>query len=200
VVSATHRSIPSLTSNYDLIDAIQTDAPINHGNSGGPLFDARGRVIGINAQIRSASGSAEGVGFAVPINSAKRSMKQLISGGSVSYAFIGVETTDLTPALAKHFGYSVRHGAVITRVVPRSPAADAGLHGGKGEQRYLGVDFTPGGDAIVSIDGRPVRSSEDLVRIVTDNLSPGDIARFTVIRRGTRVKVPVLLARRPATP
>src|SRR5204863_5563932 len=96
VVAATHRSIESLTSKYNLVDAIQTDAPINHGNSGGPLFDARGRVIGINAQIRSDSGNAEGVGFAVPINSAKRSMEQLIGHGSVSYAYIGVVTTDLT--------------------------------------------------------------------------------------------------------
>src|SRR5207249_3698048 len=101
VVSAIHRSIDSLTSKYNLVDAIQTDAPINHGNSGGPLFDARGRVIGINAQIRSNSGTAEGVGFAVPINSAKRSMEQLIQHGSVSYAYIGVVTTDLPPALAK---------------------------------------------------------------------------------------------------
>ena len=79
VVSATHRSIESLTSKYSLVDAIQTDAPINHGNSGGPLFDARGRVIGINAQIRSDSGTAEGVGFAVPIDSARRSMEQLVA-------------------------------------------------------------------------------------------------------------------------
>ncbi len=81
VVSATERSIESLTSAYDVSDAIQIDAPINHGNSGGPLLDARGRVIGINAQIRSDSGNAEGVGFAIPINSARRSMEQLISTG-----------------------------------------------------------------------------------------------------------------------
>ncbi len=78
VVSATQRSIDSLTSGYNVVDAIQTDAPITHGNSGGPLFDARGRVIGINAQIRSDSGNAEGVGFAIPINAAKRSMRQLV--------------------------------------------------------------------------------------------------------------------------
>src|SRR5205085_9695441 len=90
VVAATLRSIESLTSQYNLVDAIQVDAPINHGNSGGPLFDARGRVIGINAQIRSASGNAEGVGFAVPINAAKRSMTQLLAGGKVSYAYVGI--------------------------------------------------------------------------------------------------------------
>jgi S1-C subfamily serine protease len=200
VVSATHRSIDSLTSNYALVDAIQTDAPINHGNSGGPLFDARGRVIGINAQIRSNSGGAEGVGFAVPINSARRSMEQLIATGSVSYAFVGVTTQDLTPALAKHFGYSVEHGAVIATVQPDSPAAKAGLRGGKHDKSYLGVDFKNGGDVVVGIAGHPVRSSEDVVRIVTDALVPGQRVQITIVRDGKRLDVPVRLAERPASP
>ena len=97
VVSATQRSITSLTSRYNVVDAIQIDAPINHGNSGGPLFDARGRVIGINAQIRSDSGTAEGVGFAVPINAAQRSMRQLVAVGHVVYAYVGVTTEDSDP-------------------------------------------------------------------------------------------------------
>ena len=101
VVSAVQRSIESLTSQYNLVDAIQVDAPINHGNSGGPLFDAQGRVIGINAQIRSDSGTAEGVGFAVPINAARRSMEQLIATGKVTYAYVGVTSEDLTPSLAE---------------------------------------------------------------------------------------------------
>ena len=93
VVSATKRSIASLTSIYNVVDAIQIDAPINRGNSGGPLFDARGRVIGVNAQIRSESGQNEGVGFAIPINAAKRSLEQLVEDGDVSYAYVGVTTT-----------------------------------------------------------------------------------------------------------
>ena len=196
VVSATHRSIESLTSDYSLVDAIQTDAPINHGNSGGPLFDARGRVIGINAQIRSNSGASEGVGFAVPINAARHSMDQLVATGSVSYAFVGVTTQDLTPALAKHFGYSVQRGAVIASVQKGSPAAGAGLKGGNRDESYLGVDFKAGGDVIVSLAGRPVRSSEDVVRIVTDALSPGQRVRVTVIRDGKRLEVPLHLAQR----
>jgi S1-C subfamily serine protease len=200
VVSATHRSIDSLTSNYALVDAIQTDAPINHGNSGGPLFDARGRVIGINAQIRSSSGGAEGVGFAVPINAAKRSMEQLVATGSVSYAFVGVTTEDLTPALARHFGYSVEHGAVIASVQPDSPAGDAHLKGGNRDESYLGVDFKAGGDVIVAMAGHPVRSSEDVVRIVTDALAPGQQVRLTIIRDGKRIQVPVHLSERPASP
>jgi 2-alkenal reductase len=200
VVSATHRSISSLTSNYALVDAIQTDAPINHGNSGGPLFDARGRVIGINAQIRSATGTARGVGFAVPINSARRSMEQLVATGSVSYAFIGVTTEDLTPALAKHFGYSVDHGAVIVSVQSDSPARDAGLRGGSRDESYLGVDFKDGGDVIVAIADQPVRSSEDVVRIVTDSVSAGQQVPMTIVRDGKRLQIPIRLAERPASP
>jgi 2-alkenal reductase len=195
VVSATRRSIDSLTSSFNLVDAIQTDAPINHGNSGGPLFDARGRVIGINAQIRSTSGTAEGVGFAVPINSAKRSMQQLIASGSVSYAFVGVETTDLTPALAHRFGYAVSRGAVVTNVVPGGPAESAGLRPGPSTASALGVDFPRSGDVIVAIDGHPVAGSEDIARIVT-NLSPGQLARFTVERGHARLQLSVRLSQR----
>jgi 2-alkenal reductase len=199
VVSATKRSIDSLTSKFPLVDAIQTDTLINHGNSGGPLFDARGRVIGINAQINSNSGSAEGVGFAVPINSAKRSMEQLIADGAVSYAYIGVTTDDLTPSLANRFGYSVSHGAVITGVVHGAPAAKAGLRGGSGLRHVLGTVFTPGGDVIVAINGRRVTSSEDIVRIVTETLSPGETARFTIERDNKQRDVAVRLTQRPAS-
>jgi 2-alkenal reductase len=199
VVSATKRSVGSLTSDFNLVDAIQTDALINHGNSGGPLFDARGRVIGITAQIRSTSGNAEGVGFAVAINSVKRSMQQLIANGSVSYAFVGVETEDLTPALAKRFDYPVDRGAVITSVVDGSPAAAAGLRGGSGREDVLGIEFVRGGDVIVAIDGQTVRGSEDIVRIVTDSLSPGQVARFTIQRGDARREISVRLGERPET-
>jgi S1-C subfamily serine protease len=195
VVSAVHRSVESLTSDFNLVDAIQTDAPINHGNSGGPLFDARGRVIGINAQIRSTSGDAEGVGFAVAINSAKRSMQQLIANGSVSYAFVGVETTDLTPALARRFDYPVQRGAVVTDIVAGSPAARAGLQPGRRTASAFGLDFPRSGDVIVAIDGRRVTGSEDIARIVT-NLSPGEVVRFAVERGDRRLELPLRLGER----
>src|SRR6478672_8910722 len=198
VVSATQRSIESLTSQYNLVDAIQVDAPINHGNSGGPLFDARGRVIGINAQIRSQSGQAEGVGFAVPINSARRSMEQLIANGSVSYAYVGVETTDLTPALARRFGYAVSQGAVVTGLQPGSPAVKAGLRADSSRAQAFGVVFPRNGDVIVAIDGQRVAGSEDIARIVT-NMSPGDIARFTVQRGHSRLALPLRLGERSET-
>jgi S1-C subfamily serine protease len=200
VVSATERSIDSLTSRYSLVDAIQTDAPINHGNSGGPLFDARGRVIGINAQIRSDSGSAEGVGFAVPIDSARRSMAQLIATGRVSYAYVGIETEDLIPSIAKQLGYPVSHGAVVIRVNPRTPGAAAGLRAGNDRRELLGEQFVRGGDVIVAINGQPVGSAADVVRIVTEQLSPGQSVPVTYIRAGRRHRVIVKLAERPANP
>ena len=198
VVSATERSISSLTSQYSLVDAIQTDAAINHGNSGGPLFDARGRVIGINAQIRTDSGSAEGVGFAVPIDSARRSMTQLVAAGRVSYAFVGIETEDLIPSIAKRLHYPVSHGAVVTKVNPNTPGAQAGLRAGTVSQHLLGSPFVSGGDVIVSIAGHSVRSAEDVVRVVTEEVSPGQSVPITFIRAGRRHQVTVKLAERPA--
>ena len=173
VVSATERSIPSLTSGYDVSGAIQVDAPINHGNSGGPLLDARGRVIGINAQIRSDSGNAEGVGFAIPINSARRSMEQLISTGRVAYAYIGVTTQDVTPALARRFDLGAERGALIQSVVDGAPADEAGLHGGATARRFNGVSINLGGDLIVAFAGEPVERAADVAAIVTERLRPG---------------------------
>jgi S1-C subfamily serine protease len=200
VVSATRRSIDSLTSRYDVADAIQTDAPITHGNSGGPLFDARGRVIGINAQIRSESGQSEGVGFAIPINAAKRSFRQLVRNGRVAYAFVGINAEDLTPTIAKRFDYPVDRGAVIATVVAESPAETAGLRGGSEQRRLNGFDFRLGGDVVVQIGGQKIRSADDLVRIVSERLAPGQVVDFTVLREGKRLVVPVRLGERPRRP
>jgi S1-C subfamily serine protease len=198
VISATRRSIPSLTSRYEVAEAIQIDAPINHGNSGGPLFDARGRVIGINAQIRSDSGNAEGVGFSIPINAARRAMEQLLATGRVVYAFIGVTTQDLTPSIAKRFGLGAGRGALIAEVESGTPAAKAGLKGGSHEASLNGIDITLGGDLIVAIAGEAVHSAEDVSRIVTERLLPGQVVPFDVLRGGTRrERVMVTLAERP---
>jgi len=200
VVSATNRSIESLTSLYDLTGAIQTDAPINKGNSGGPLFDAEGRVIGINAQIRSQSGNGEGVGFAVPINAAKRSMRQLIETGRVAYSYVGVTTEDLTPSIAREFGDPVQRGAVIANVRPDTPGAAAGLRGASERRFFRGESVSRGGDIVVAINEFPVRSADDLVRIIAERLSPGETATFTVVRGDDRRRIRVVLGERPSRP
>jgi S1-C subfamily serine protease len=200
VVSATRRSIDSLTSDYTVADAIQTDAPITHGNSGGPLFDARGRVIGINAQIRSQSGQAEGVGFAIPINAAKRSLQQLVRNGRVVYAYVGVNAEDLTPTIARRLDYAVERGAVVACVVPDSPGAKAGLRGGSEKRQLNGFEFRFGGDVVVAIGNTKVRAADDLVRVVSETLLPGQVAQFTVLRDGKRLVLPVELGERPRRP
>jgi S1-C subfamily serine protease len=200
IVSATRRSIDSMTSEYTVADAIQTDAPITHGNSGGPLFDARGRVIGINAQIRTNSGQTEGVGFAIPINAAKRSFEQLAQTGRVAYAYVGVNAEDLTPTIARRFDYAVERGAVIACVVRGSPGAKAGLRGGNETRELNGFEFRHGGDVVVAIGNTPVRSADDFVGIISESLLPGQVVRFRVVREGRRLTVPVRLGDRPRRP
>ena len=199
VVSAIHRSIDAITvQTYKVVDAIQTDAPITHGNSGGPLLDARGRVIGINAQIRSQSGNGNdsGVGFAIPIDAAKRSVQQLLAKGRVTYAYVGIETDDMTPSLARALHYGVDHGALVIDVKSGSPAEHAGLRGGNSEVDVLGIqNLVTGGDVITAINGTPVDHADDVVRIVS-TLQPKDVAVFTVVRNGERRKLAVTLAER----
>jgi S1-C subfamily serine protease len=199
VVSAIRRSIDSLVSVYRVVDAIQIDAPITHGNSGGPLFDARGRVIGINAQIRSESGNAEGVGFAIPINAATRSMAQLIATGQVVYAYLGVTTETLTPTLARHLGYDASRGAIVAAVRDGSPADKAGLQGGDGRETFNGLQVTEGGDVIVAVGAHQVRSADDVVREVSERL-PGQTIALTILRDGERKVVRIRLGTRPTAP
>jgi len=200
VVSAVDRSIASLTSLYSVAGAIQTDAPINRGNSGGPLFDAKGRVIGINAQIRSNSGTAEGVGFAIPIDIARRALDQLVRTGRVSYAYIGITTQDVTPGLARRFGFAAERGALVSQVEPGTPAAKAAIRGGTRVVEYSGLRITLGGDLIVRIGSTAVASAQDVSRAVTV-LLPGDRVPFTLLRGGkTREVVQVTLAERPSAP
>jgi S1-C subfamily serine protease len=199
VVSAIRRSIDSLVSVYRVVDAIQIDAPITHGNSGGPLFDARGRVIGINAQIRSESGNAEGVGFAIPINAAKRSMAQLIATGQVVYAYLGVTTETLTPTLARHLGYDASRGAIVAVVRDGSPADKAGLEGGDERETFNGLEVTRGGDVIVAVGAQRARSADDVVRAVSARL-PGQTIALTILRDGERKVVRIRHGARPVTP
>jgi 2-alkenal reductase len=200
VVSAVGRSIASLTApDFQLVDAIQTDASIAHGSSGGPLVDARGDVVGITAQIRNDAGGATGIGFAVPIDAARRSLRELLARGRVAYAYAGVTTEDMTPAIARALGLkNVAFGALVDRVSAGGPAARAGLRGGSGSQEVDGQTVTPGGDVVVAVNGRQVSSADDLVRIVTNSLRPGKTADFTVVRAGVRRRIAIRPVERPA--
>jgi serine protease Do len=157
---------------------IQTDAAINFGNSGGPLINARGEVIGINAAISS---RASNIGFAVPINQAVAILPQLKTTGRVSRGFIGVTLTDVTPALQRALNLSTTQGAIVQDVTANSPAARAGL------RAY---------DVIVDVEGRPVRGNEELIREIAAR-QPGSVARLDIVRDGRRQSLPVKLAERP---
>jgi S1-C subfamily serine protease len=196
VVSAAGRSVESLT-DFQIDDAIQTDAAINPGNSGGPLLDAEGRVLGINQQIRTASGADEGVGFAVPVDLIKRSIEQLRADGDPDYAYIGVSTQALYPQLAERLEVDADTGALIAEVVPGSPADEAGLEGGDQETRFQGAQITVGGDVIVSVDGERLVEEADLARFISGK-SPGDTVSLEVIRDdGDAEEVEVTLGERP---
>jgi S1-C subfamily serine protease len=159
-------------------------------------------VIGINAQIRSDSGTAEGVGFAIPINSARRSMEQLVSTGRVAYAYVGVSTQDVTPTMARRFGFAAERGALIQTVVAGAPAARAGLRPSTRERLFNGIAISTGGDLIVGFAGERVERAADIARIVTERLRPGQTVAVTVVRGGSgeRETVRLRLVERPLSP
>ena len=197
VVSATDRTIESLT-NFQIDDAIQTDASINPGNSGGPLLDAEGKVIGIDQQINTTSGGNEGVGFAVPIDLVNRSLDQLRNNGDVRYAYLGVSTEPLYPQLADRLDIPSDTGALVAKVVPGGPADDAGLQGSDQKIRFQGQEVDAGGDVITSVDGHQIVTESDLPQVIS-NLNPGDTTTLQIIRDGDRQDVDVKLGERPSS-
>jgi 2-alkenal reductase len=200
VISALGHSIPSLTSRFDVPDAIQLDAPLNHGDSGGPVLNAAGSVIGIVAQVRVDAGSSSpSLGYAIPIGIVQRSLEEIVEHGEVRYAYLGVTTEDITPALAASLGYPRLRGALIQTVEPHSAAARAGLRAGTKTQVVAGRQVTKGGDVIVDIAGVRVRGADDVARIVAGQLRPNQVAIFTVIRNGHRLAVAVRLGVRPGS-
>lgn len=198
VVSAISRSVASLTSDYDLIDVIQIDATINRGNSGGPLFNARGKVIGMNAQIRSESGTSEGVGFAIAIDTALRSMEQLVESGVVQYPWIGTCTASLVPTVATQLGYAVERGALITTVFAETPAHASGLREGTGEELVDGIRYSVGSDVVTAVDSREIVSAESLIRELLLR-RPGDTVDLEVQRGSETLALELTIGERPAS-
>jgi 2-alkenal reductase len=196
VISATDRSIESLTG-FRIQGAIQTDAAVNHGNSGGPLVDARGQVLGINSQIESTGGGGEGVGFAVPVDTVRRSVAALRRDGRVRYAFLGVATKPVFPQLAARFDLPVHRGAYIQTVAKDSPAGKAGLRGGTRRATFQVQAYRIGGDIVTQVAGRRVRTSDDLGAALLP-FAPGSRVALKVWRDGRSRTVTVTLGSRPA--
>jgi S1-C subfamily serine protease len=200
IVSAIQRQITA-PNEYAIDHVIQTDAAINHGNSGGPLLNARGEVIGVNAQIETggASQGNVGVGFAVPSNTVKSVAGQLIESGKVEHAAIGILAQQLTPAVAKEFRLPVNSGVVIEEVQSGSGAAQAGLKGGTTDVTVAGESYRLGGDIIVAANGMPVKDLASL-RDITSDLEPGDSITLEIYRGEVKRTIDVKLGRQPSSP
>jgi S1-C subfamily serine protease len=197
VVSALGRTVQ--TSQTSFIDgAIQTDAAINRGNSGGPLINSRGEVIGINSAIYTPSGTTAGIGFAIPINTAKLIAHDLMTEGRVHRAYLGVETLSVAGGLAEALGLPVQEGLLVEQVTRGGPAAAAGIHGGdRAAQGSMGRIML-GGDIIVAIDGEKIATQFD-VNIFLNRKRPGDSATVSIYRGGKKMDITVKLGERSGT-
>jgi S1-C subfamily serine protease len=195
IISSLGRSIRS-EAGILIEDVIQTDAAINPGNSGGPLLDSEGRIIGINSAIISPTGASVGIGFAIPVNTAKRTLPELIQKGYVSYPWIGASVFPLIPEFAKSLGLKVERGAMIMEVVRGGPADKAGLRGGNRQVQVGNVMLPVGGDVIMEFDGEKVTSSDELIRLIRAS-RPGDRVALKVLRNGKFLTVNITLGERP---
>ena len=196
VISSVGRMLRS-SSGLPVEDIIQTDASINPGNSGGPLIDSSGRMIGINTAIFSPTGSNVGIGFAIPIDTAKMVLDDLIEKGYYAYPWIGASLMTLTPDLAEDLKLPVKSGAMLVEVVANGPAAQAGLRGGRERAQIGNKIVIVGGDTIVRIEGEPINDADSAIRKVR-KYRPGDRIRVDVVRwSGDKRTFTVTLAEKP---
>jgi len=199
IVSALQREITA-PDGFAIDKVIQTDAPINPGNSGGPLLNARGEVIGVNSQIAPdpAGGSGNiGIGFAVPINTVKEVVSQILETGRVEHAYLGIQMVTLNETITENFRMPVTAGVLLVEVVPGSPADKAGLKGGDTRVIIDGQTYMLGGDVVTKVDGTPVDSADD-VRAAVRAKKPGDSVSLEIHRQKETKTVTVELGRQPA--
>jgi S1-C subfamily serine protease len=195
IVSAVQRRIEA-PNRLSISHVIQTDAALNHGNSGGPLLNAQGQVIGVNAQIET-GGSSQGnvgIGFAIPINTVKAVVADLIEHGKTEHAFLGVEGKTLQPNISRLFHLPVTRGVLVASVRKNSGAAEAGLKAATNEVTVEGESWPVGGDVIVAVNGQPVQTVERLVDVIASK-KPGDKIDLELVRGSNRIHVTVKLGR-----
>lgn len=197
VVSALGRTVQTSQSTY-IDEAIQTDAAINRGNSGGPLINTHGEVIGINSAIYTPTGTTAGIGFAIPINTAKRIAHDLITDGRVHQAFLGVDTISINESFAEALGLPAQEGLLVQTTTRGGPAAVAGIHGGDRVAQAGMRRFYTGGDVITAIDGAKVSNPVD-VSLALNKKRPGDTVMVTLFRGGKKMDLPVKLGERPGS-
>jgi S1-C subfamily serine protease len=198
IISALGRVVPASSSRYAMVDLIQTDAPINPGNSGGPLLDSAGRVIGVNSMIFTDSGTSSGVGMAVPVDTVKRVVPQLLETGSYAHPWLGLTGMSVTPVLAEALSLPVEQGVLIESVVNGGPAEMAGLRGGARQQSVDGQDIAVGGDIMVAVGGMEIQNFDDVVSYLAANTQAGQKLEITVLRDGQRQTFTVTVGERPA--
>jgi S1-C subfamily serine protease len=197
IVSAIQRQIEA-PNGFSISHVIQTDAAINPGNSGGPLIDSAGRVIGINSQIQTGGGGGGnvGIGFAVPINTAREVVAQIEEHGEVKHAYLGISGGSITPDLAKALKLSVEEGVLVNEVVKGGPADEAGVKGGDTSATVEGANLRLGGDVITEVAGKRVSGMEEVINAV-NSASPGDKMELTIDRDGDTKTIVVTLGVRP---
>ncbi|HDQ71110.1 MAG TPA: PDZ domain-containing protein [Chloroflexi bacterium] len=199
VISALGRIIESPDGRF-IGEAIQTDAAINPGNSGGPLLDLRGQLIGVNSQIISPNRASAGIGFAVPVNTVRRVVPQLIAQGRYPHPWLGVDYLPLTPNWVEAFRRAELavpdEGLLVLQVAPNGPAEQAGIRGGDRVIRMGNVRVPVGGDVITAIDGQPMTNAKDFIVYLETKTLVGDTVQVTFIRDGEEQTVPVTLAER----
>ena len=200
IVSAVQRSIIAPNQVSTIGHVIQTDAALNHGNSGGPLLNAAGEVIGVNAQIAPSSANANiGIGFAIPIDTVKQVASALIEHGKVEHAFLGIEAKAIDSEIARILHLPVEHGLIVARVIHGTGAAKAGLRAGDTEVVVAGDGWPAGGDILVEADGHPLVSVDDLRNVIADK-TPGSSLKLELYRGSKKMTLTVKLGRQPTSP
>ena len=195
IISSLGRTIRSEVGTL-IEDVIQTDAAINPGNSGGPLLNSEGEIVGINSAIISPTGGSVGIGFAIPVNTAKKVVPELIAKGYVTYPYIGATIQSLIPEMAKYLKLKIERGAMISEVVKDGPADKAGLKGGNQRVQVGNMIVLVGGDIVVKADQLEVKTNDELIRYIRER-KPGDTILLKVFRKDSLIDIKVTLGERP---